>query len=434
MTQPLDSAQLPPGPDTPLDFQTADDRLGLLADLFRQYGDIVRFRPPSARADTYLINDPAWVRQVLVTNHRNYTKGLGIDRVKILLGNGIMVSEGEQWKRQRRMIQPAFQRRVIEGFCDLFHDQARVLAAHWERQAAAGETLDITQATSDTTLQVILRAVFGADLETLGQDAFRLVTEVTERDLQFALKFRALRKLVGELVEHRRSLGVERFDYTSMLMAARDKETGEPMPENQLIDELMTLVVAGHETTAASLSWVWYLLGEHPEAAERMVDELASAGFEGTPSLEQLFSLKYTEQVIKEAMRLYPPGWLYTRRAVADDHFGACFVPAGTDIFICAYLLHRHPGHWDEPDAFRPERFEGEAEAQRERFVYIPFSAGPRHCVGETFAMAEMLMHLWVLAPRFRLTPAQAVPVELEPGVNLRARHPLMMKILLRVS
>lgn len=410
-----------------------DDKLEYLWTFFSRYGDIYRVRRPSSEADTYVINDPAAVKQVLVSNHRNYTKGIGIDRVKILLGNGIMVSEGELWKRQRRMIQPCFQRAVIERFCSQFHNRSLELVGQWSRLAACGEPVNITAEMSRFTLQIILDAVFSTDLERLSQDTvgnpFHIITSESGRDLRFAVKFRALVPVVAGLIEQRRREGSEYFDFLSMLMAARDRDTGAPMDERQLIDEVLTLVVAGHETTASALNWVWYLLSMHPDAEERLHQEVDSRECPEKPLLDDLFTSSYAEQVIREALRLYPPGWLFTRRAIAHDRLGDYEVPPGTDIFISPYLLHRHPAHWPEADAFRPERFEPEVARSRERYVYIPFVAGPRHCVGESFAMAEMLILLRVAARRFRLRMAGSQTVELDAGVNLRTRHPLFMQL-----
>jgi len=199
------------------------------------------------------------------------------------------------------------------------------------------------------------------------------------------------------------------------------------MSDKQLVDEILTLIVAGHETTAASLNWLWYLLALHPAVYERVAAEARQAATATAPDWEQLQALQWIPRVIKEALRLYPPGWLYTRRALGADRFGDYCIPPGADVFICAYLLHRHPQYWNEAEVFRPGRFAPEQEACRHRFAYIPFSAGPRHCVGESFAMAEMMIHLLVLAVRLRPKPLAVSGVELETGVNLRPRRALYL-------
>jgi cytochrome P450 len=286
---------------------------------------------------------------------------------------------------------------------------------------------------SSLTLEIVLRAIFGRDLERmsaeLGGNPFDVVTREQGRNLQFAFKFRSLTKLVQALVERRRREQEEHFDYVAMLMGARDKDSGEPMSDRQLIDEILTLVVAGHETTASGLNWTWYLLSQHPDVEARLHAELDAAADEAAPSLSQMEQLSYTQQVINEALRLYPPGWLLSRRTVQPDVLCGYEVPAGANVLLPLYLLHRHPRYWKDPDRFLPERFAPDHEAERPRFAYMPFAAGPRHCIGETFALYEMLMHLHRIARHFRLAHVPDKPIELEAQINLRTRHPLHMRL-----
>jgi enediyne biosynthesis protein E7 len=212
-------------------------------------------------------------------------------------------------------------------------------------------------------------------------------------------------------------------------MSARDKETGDPMGDRELIDEIMTLVVAGHETTASGLNWTWYLISQYPEVESRLHAQIDASPVLSAPSLEQMEALAYTRQVIDEALRLYPPGWLLSRRAVEADVLGGYNIPAGSNVLLPLYLLHRHPRFWKDPDVFWPERFAPEHEAERPRFAYMPFAAGPRHCIGETLALYEMLMHLYKMVRRFRLIYVPDKPLELEAQINLRTRHPLYMRL-----
>jgi len=214
-----------------------------------------------------------------------------------------------------------------------------------------------------------------------------------------------------------------------MLMNARDKESGEPMGERELIDEVMTLIVAGHETTASGLNWTWYLLAQHPRVEARLHAEIDAAAEVAAPTLSEMDSLLYTRSVIDEALRLYPPGWLLSRRTIEADMLGGYPVPAGTNVLLPLYLLHRHPRFWRNPEEFDPERFAPEHEAERPRFAYMPFAAGPRHCIGETFALYEMLVHLYKVARRYRLSYVPDKPLELEAQINLRTRHPLHMRL-----
>jgi len=433
MTAAAPANSLPPEAEPQFDVGSTDDSLERMVELFARHGDTYRVFVPARRSYTYVIHHPDDVKRVLVGNHRNYTKGVGLDRVRILLGKGLMTSEGELWKRQRYMMQPLFHRRVITEFAQLIATANDRFIARWEQLAGRGELVNLTDEMSELTLEIVLRSIFGRDLDRLtqqlGGNPFEVVTREQSRDLQFAYKFRSLTKLVAQLIERRRAEPEEHFDYVAMLMAARDKETGEPMGARELIDEIMTLIVAGHETTASGLNWSWYLLSQHPEAEARLHAELDAAPELAAPTLAETEALAYTSQVVNEALRLYPPGWLLSRRTIGADVLGGFEVPAGTNVLLPLYLLHRHPRYWKEPDRFWPERFAPEHEAERPRFAYMPFAAGPRHCIGETFALYEMLMHLYKVARRYRLVHVPDKPLELEAQINLRTRYPLHMRL-----
>jgi len=427
------SSPLPPLAPEAYEIGADDATLERMRRDFAALGNTYRVISPSRGSEAWVIHDPEDVKRVLLSNHRNYTKGLGLDRVKILLGNGIMVSEGALWRRQRRMMQPLFHRRVIQNFADVIDRANAEMLARWEGLAATGEPVDVTDETSELALAIILRALFGRDLEwlsdKLGGNPFAVVTQMPERNLQFAYRFRSLTRLVRELVARRREGVEEHHDYLAMLMAAQDRETGASMDERELVDEVMTLVVAGHETTAASLNMTWYLLSQHPAAEARLHAEVDARSDQGTLTYQDAEDMAWTQCVLKEAMRLYPPGWLLTRRPVEADRLGGFDVPPGTDVLLSPYFVHRHPDHWDDPDSFRPERFEGDAADSRHKFAYFPFAVGPRHCIGENFAMFEMTVHLARVARRFRLCYLDERPIEFEAQVNLRTRHNLRYRL-----
>jgi len=422
-----------PEAELQFDVGSTDDSLERMIELFARHGDTYRVFVPQRGSYTYVIHHPDDVKRVLVSNHKNYTKGVGLDRVRILLGKGIMTSEGELWKRQRYMMQPFFHRRVITEFASLIGAANERFIARWEALAARGELINLTDEMSELTLEIVLRSIFSSDLDRLsaqpGGNPFEVVTKESGRNLQFAYKFRSLTKLVAELIARRRAEGREHFDYLGMLMQARDKDSGDAMPERELIDEVMTLIVAGHETTASGLNWTWYLLSQHPQVLARLHAEIDAAPEIAAPSLAQMEELSYAQQVVNEALRLYPPGWLLSRRTLEPDVLGGYPVPANTNVLLPLYLLHRHPRFWSEPESFRPERFDSEHEAERPRFAYMPFAAGPRHCIGETFALYEMLMHLYKLARHYRLSYVPEQPLELEAQINLRTRYPLRMRL-----
>jgi cytochrome P450 len=305
-------------------------------------------------------------------------------------------------------------------------------AERWAARAAAGEPINLTDEVSELTLEIVLESIFGSDLERLekqlGANPFEVVAKETNRDLKFAFRFRSLTKLVGELIERRRRESTEHMDFLQMLMAARDSADA-PMSNKELIDEVMTLIVAGHETTAAALTWTWYLVSENPDAAARLAAEADRVDTARPLSLEAAESLTFTHQVLNESLRLYPPGWLFTRRTLEADELGGFSIGPRTDVFISPYLLHRHPEFWSEPEQFRPERFEEADAGERHKFAYLPFSVGPRHCIGENIALFEMLVHLCTMTRRFRLQRADRTPIELEAQINLRPRSPLMMTV-----
>jgi enediyne biosynthesis protein E7 len=428
----MQTMALPPGPTEGFDLGGSEESLALMRDCFARFGDVYRIFAPGRGVFNYVINHPSDVKRVLLSNHRNYTKGEGMDRVKILLGNGIMTSEGDFWRRQRRMMQPSFHRRVIDQFSRLIHDVNQRFAERWAARAAAGEPINLTDDVSELTLEIVLHSIFGTDLERLerqlGANPFEVVAKEQSRDLKFAFRFRSLTKLVAELIEHRRREPQEHFDFLEMLMATRDRESAAPMSNKELIDEVLTLIVAGHETTAAALTWAWYLVSQHPETAAQLEAE-ADRLTPGLLGLDAAESLAFTHQVLQEALRLYPPGWLFTRRTIEADELGGFAIGPRTDVFISPYLLHRHPEFWSEPEEFRPERFAGADAEERHKFAYIPFSVGPRHCIGENIAMLEMLVHVHTMSRRFRLTRATSEPIELEAQINLRPRSPLLMTV-----
>src|SRR5882757_2730037 len=323
----MQTTAIPPGPAEGFDLGGSEESLALMRRCFAQYGDVYRIFAPSRGVYNYVINHPRDVKRVLLSNHRNYTKGEGMDRVKILLGNGIMTSEGDFWRRQRRMMQPSFHRRVLDRFGGLIHDVNEKYAARWAAKAAAGEPINLTEDLSELTLEIVLHSIFGTDLtrleRQLGANPFEVVAKEQNRDLKFAFRFRSLTKLVGELIERRRREPEEHVDFLSMLMATRDRESNEAMTNKELIDEVLTLIVAGHETTAAALTWTWYLVSQHPETGAGLEAESDRQSESArTLGLDAAESLSFTHQVLQEALRLYPPGWLFTRRSLEADELG----------------------------------------------------------------------------------------------------------------
>jgi cytochrome P450 len=430
------SPALPPLAEDRFDVGDTPDSLERLVAAAAVGHDLFRIHAPTRARDIWITNSPADIKRVLVTNHRNYTKGIGLDRIKILLGNGIMTSEGDLWRRQRRMIQPCFHRRATDGFATLIGNCIDAQLPRWEAHALSGEPLDVTAQMSELTLNVILRAIFGDDLDwfedQFGSNPWTMVAEDSARDLQFAYRFRQLTRLVAELVEIRRQRGSHQHDFLGMLIDARDKTSHEPMPERVMIDEVMTLVVAGHETTASALNWTWYLLALNPDADAKLAAEVATVPAGAVLSFDDAEKLAYTQAVIKESLRLYPPGWVLTRRSLDADVLSGHVVPPGTNVMFSPYLIQRHPRHWTNPEQFIPERFLGAEAADRDPWTYIPFAAGPRHCVGENFSVYEMTMHLVRMVRRWRMQYLHEGPLQMDAAINLRTRGNLHMRLIAR--
>jgi cytochrome P450 len=391
---------------------------------FTRFGDI--FQTSIYGVTAIVTRDPGYAEHVLRENWRNYVKGQAIKRVALLLGNGLMTSEGDFWKNQRRMIQPSFHREAIAGLTTIMTAANDALLKTWEIAAQHREHVNITVDISKMVLNVVLVSIFGDDSIHVAP-YFKVLSEEAARNLEFAQTFRALGQVVLHVADRRRKHHIVLPDILGMLMDARDPVSGDVMPDRQLRNEIMTLIVAGHETTASALSWIWYLLSEHRDVEEKLSSELGNLGGAGFRNLDDLPKYTYTRQVIEETLRLYPPGWLLTRRALKDDRLGEYFVPAGTEIYIPTYFIQRHPALWVEPDSFNPDRFEPGQSCDRHRLAMLPFSAGPRNCIGELFARVEMQVHLMLVASRIRLRSVQTQPPELDIGVNLRSKHNFIM-------
>lgn len=427
------AARVPPGPEFAFDIGDAEDSLERMRELYARFGDIYRVYSPGRRRHVYVINHPEDVRRVLVSNPSNYRKGFGLDRVKMLLGNGLVTSEGDFWRSQRYMMQSMFHRRAISGFAELIGAANDRLLARWEQRATSGEPVNVTDEVSALTLEVILGAIFGTDLQALadpsGTHPFQIIAADSARDLSFAYRFRQLRKLIEQLARQRRARQDEQYDFLGMLVAARDRRSGAPMGERELVDEVTTLIIAGHETAASTLNSAWYLLSQHPEAEAKLHAELDALSEQPSLELAVTESLAYTRAVLTETLRLYPPVWLISRHTLGPDLLAGYDIPAEVEVFLSPYFVHRHPQFWSDPEAFQPERPEAAREARRPQCAYVPFSAGPRHCVGESLGMFEMCVHLYKVARRYRLSYPPGTPMPLEALINLRSREPLWMRL-----
>ena len=405
--------------------------LATLERLRERHGNLVEITQPNGRA-AFFVNDAAEVRSLLVRRHGRYRKGPGFERVKMLLGNGLIVSDGATWRRSRTMVQPAFARSAIHRLVPVMEECARQVGRTFAAAADRGKPVNVTQETSRFALELILRSIFGADYErrllARGTNPFAFLSEDPSRDLRVVMRVRELRELLLEIVAERRTAeAAGPYDFLSVYLEARDK-SGRGFTDQELLDELVTLIVAGYETSAGTLNWAWYLLAGNPEVRARLVREAREKI--GSPvAFESLADMHYTQALLEETLRLYPPVWLFTRRATEADSIGPYPVAEGTDIYLSPYILHRTPGYWEDPQRFEPGRFGESSPYARGERPYFPFSLGPRRCLGEYFSFLEMKIHMGLLAPQFELQRIDDEPPGLDLGINLRSANDIMLRV-----
>ncbi|HUB13466.1 MAG TPA: cytochrome P450 [Acetobacteraceae bacterium] len=416
--------RLPPGPAG--DFVGVEDLFGWMVRNAGQFGDI--FKASVFGSNVFVVSNPEYCERILRWNWRNYArKGQIVQRIALLLGNGLIASNGEFWVRQRRMIQPAFSTHSIAGLIDMITRANADLLDTWTRAAQQQETINVTHDLSTMVLKVTLTAIFGDDYQVVAPH-FRLLTDVSARNFQLAQALQPASQIVRQVVERRRRLDTSAGGFLYTMMQGRDRDSGEQMSDAQLVREVMTLVVAGHETTAGLLNWIWYLLSRHPNVHTRLLRELQELPWGDAPTMEALPKYAYTRRLIDEALRLYPPLWLMTRKAVQDDFLGEYFVPAGTEIYISPYLIQHSPQLWEAPEQFDPDRMDPARTGDRHALALCPFGAGPRTCIGERLARVEVQLHLMHVAGKLRLRHDSDRPAEMTTGLNLLSKEDFVMR------
>jgi cytochrome P450 len=419
------------------------DPLAVMAGLHRRHGDLVHFRIGPQHVFVVLRAD--LIREVLVRHQRSFKKGPGFEAARIVLGNGLLTSEGDFHLRQRRMLQPAFHRRRVAAYAGIMVEEAARVGGAWED----GEVRDVAVDMSGLALRVVSRALFGAELDDDARNIGRAVAEVGEffDYLTIALlpvllrtplpRVRRFRRGIDELegatarvIAGRRAADADADgDLLSILLAARDVEgDGTGMSDEQVRDEALTLITAGHETTANGLTWTWHMLGQHPHVEERFHAELAEVLGGRSPGVADATALEYTEAVLLESMRLFPPAWGIERRAVCDQEIGGYVIPEGAAVLMPTFVANRDPRVYPDPTRFDPERFLGPEAAARPDWAYPLFGAGTRKCIGVGFAMLEAVLVMAELGQRFRLRPGPGHDVVPQARVSLRPRDGLWMR------
>ena len=418
------------------------DQLGFLTRSAKQYGDVVRLR--FLNVPLYLLNHPDHVEYVLVKNNRNFIKDRAERSGLRFLGQGLLTSEGDYWRRQRRLAQPAFHRKRVSAYGRTMVESAqKMLDASWRD----GETRGIREDMSRLTLEIVSATLFGASITeeleeevgealevVMGRFTGGILFKVPERiptpaNLRFRRAVRRLEEIIyGIIGERRRSPDGDGGDLLSMLLSARDEGSGEGMSDRQLRDEVLTIFLAGHETTALNLSWTWHLLAGHPRVEEGLHEELRKVLGGRAPDMDDLPALRYADAVIKESTRLYPPVWGFGREALGDCEIGGYKVPKGTQVVMSQWVMHRDERYFEEPELFRPERWLDGSTDGLPKYAYFPFGGGPRLCIGQSFAKMEAVLLLAIIAQRFRLrhAPGQEAVRPL-PSLTLRPSNGLRM-------
>jgi cytochrome P450 len=424
--------RIAPGPKKAIPIDVDMETLGVLQDMQINYGNMVSINSPNGRHALF-VNDPDEVRRILVRRHTRYDKGRGFERVKMLLGNGIIVSDGDVWRRARTMIQPAFSKKNVHKLIEQMSACCEQRAEHWRSVVSADGTLNITREMSEFALELILRSIFGRDYDTKivkdGINPFAFLSQDSARDLSVVMKVRSLRNFLQQVINSRSlSEPSGEFDFLSMYMSATDK-SGKGFTDRELIDELITLIVAGYETSAGTLNWAWYLIASHPDIESRLLAEAnACIPDSGSVNIDSVNEMSYTQQVIEETLRLYPPVWLYTRKSLQEDSLAGFAVPDDTDIILSPYILHRTEEFWTNSDRFDPSRFDPGGPYKKGDRPYFPFSLGPRRCLGEYFSFLEMKIHIGILLQRFHLSNDSDTFPGLDLGINLRSANDIVLR------
>ena len=417
--------------------------LPFFQNLAAQFGDLSYFRLGPQEA--FFLNHPDYIKDVLVTNHASFHKGLALQRAKRLLGEGLLTSEDEVHRRQRRLAQPAFHRSRIASYAQVMTAYGSQTCTRWRD----GDTLDMSAEMMQLTLGIVGKTLFDADVVSDAQEVGEAMTVVMDLfntitipffELIQKLPLPQLRRfdtakarldaIIYRLIEQRRLAGEDRGDLLSMLLLAQDTEVdGGGMTDEQLRDELMTIFLAGHETTANALTWTWYLLSSNPEAEARLHEEIDRVLEGRLPDFDDVAKLKYTEMVLAESMRLYPPAWALGRLAMEDFEIGGYVVPRKSLVLMSQFVMHRDPRYFADPLKFDPDRWTTEARESRPQFSYFPFGGGPRRCIGEGFAWMEGILLIATIARQWQMRLVPNHPVVLKPVITLRPKHGMRMTV-----
>lgn len=415
--------------------------IDLFVEAVREQGDVVHLK--FVFNNNYLVSHPDGIQHVLQLNNRNYRRQpFGNDLIKMVTGLNLFTSDGDYWLDQRRLMQPAFHRRRITGFGKVMTDSTLRTLRRWESAIQQESPLDMHAEMMRLTMEIVGRAMFSVDLTdetsllgkafltSTGYINYRFTKPFhwplfipTRRNRALKKAMVDVRKILEEMIAERHRMGEQKDDLMAMLMEARDEETGKGMTDEQLRAELGVIIGAGQETTSNALTWTFALLDKHPEIQERLLTELDTALGGRVPTIDDLSKIPYTRMVIEESMRIYPPAWaVSTREALAEDEILGYRIPSGAGVMIIPYVVHRDPRFWEKPEVFDPERFSEERAANRHKYAYIPFGAGPRKCIGNTFALVEAQLILATVLQRYRVRVQPDYEIVPEAVFSLRVK------------
>ncbi len=431
--------------------QLKKDPLGFLLRVSRETGDIIQLKL-GPRKVTFL-KHPEFIKHVFLDESKNYDKGTrGWDKLRVILRKGVFTSDGKLWQRQRKTMQPGFQRERIISLARVMIEETQNLVTEWELYSKKGQAVDVHQEMMKITFRIIAKSMFSEDLN---QKQIQMVShdlplildygaKSYQKFLDLPLSFptpvhlkvrkavRNLDNMVMNIIKERRKKDSEDQDLLSILLNAKDPDTGMGMDDMEIRDQVMTIMLAGHETTANSLSFALYLLSKNPAITHKLESEADNVLNGNPPGIEDLTKLRFTLKVFQEALRLFPPVWLIPRRSLKEDTIGGMRIPQGRTVFVCTFTLHRDPRFWEDPETFNPERFtEGNSNIFH-NFTYIPFGVGARTCMGKDFALIEAPIILATLFQKFRIISASDSPLTLDPSLTLRPKKPIWAKIQMR--
>lgn len=439
-----------PGPKLNLIFSTwrklVKQPLNFLLEIHKDYPGIAHIKAFNRRL--VLLTDPTLIRFVLQTNQKQYTKGSQYKFLKLILGNGLVTSEGDLWKRQRKLIQPAFHKQYINTLFDDMLFCTNIMMQEWDEYVKTGKQLYASDEMMKVTLRIISKTMLSTDVnseaETIRTSLIFIGTQIAQKAMkpvqlpmwfptrdntQFLQSKKNLDKIIYKIIEEHRQSTNKRGDLLDMLIASKYEDTGEHMPDDLLRDEIMTIFVAGHSTTATALAWTFYLISQHPEVYEKLKKEVDEVLGDGELTFQHLQQLHYTKNVFNESMRLYPPVWMIVRKAAEDNMVGDYLIEKDTDVLIPPYIVHHDTTLWKDADKFIPERWDTEEVKEMDKFTYFPFAAGPRMCIGNNFALFEADIIIAKVVQKFNFEYLGEVPAEMEASTTLRVKNRMPMKI-----